>query len=459
VPTTAAIVLAAGLGTRMRSGRAKVLHEVAGRTLLGHILTVLGDLSLHQVVVVVGHQGDEVAAEARRVAGDDVTIVEQVEQRGTGHAVLTALPFVAEGVDRVLVLPGDTPLVTAEVLASLVASTSSAGALLTTHLDDPTGYGRLLRDHDGRAIQIVEHGDATDDQRLVGEVNAGMYLVARDLLAAAVESLDDGNAQGELYLTDLVGHAARAGNHLEAVVVDPQPVLGINDRAQLAEAGAILNRRHLERLMRDGVTVVDPATTRVDVTVSCEPDSTLLPGTLLQGTTTVAAGATVGPYSHLVDTSVGADAVVRFAVTQGAVIGALATVGPYTYLRPGTVLGRGAKAGGFVEMKQADVGDGSKVPHLSYIGDATIGRDVNVGAGTVTCNYDGFNKHRTEIGDGAFIGSDTMLVAPVTIGAGAVTAAGSAIAHDVPDDALAIERSPQVTKEGWAADRRERTDG
>ncbi len=457
---TAAIVLAAGKGTRFKSDLAKVLHRCAGRSLLGHILQALEPLGLGQVVVVVGHQADDVAGEAQGSGLDNLVTALQAEQHGTGHAAQVALPSLDEGIRKVMVLPGDTPLVLSETLEALLAASDAdhAASMLTIELDDPHGYGRVIRE-DGVVARIVEQKDAGEDELAVREVNAGMYVFERTILGEALGGLDADNAQGEIYLTDVVEAFVARGAKVAAQVAHQDEVSGVNDRRQLADAAAVLRRRTLDRLMRDGVTVLDPATTYVDVDVEVGPDTVILPNCILEAATRVGERATVGPNCHLVATEVGDDAEVTNTVAKHAVVGPEATVGPFTYLRPGTVLERGSKAGGFVEMKKAHVGEGSKVPHLSYIGDATIGRDVNVGAGTITCNYDGFDKHETVIEDGAFIGSDTMLVAPVRIGRGAVTGAGSAIAEDVPADALAVERSEQRNVDGWAARRRERHGG
>ncbi|MDX1659555.1 MAG: bifunctional UDP-N-acetylglucosamine diphosphorylase/glucosamine-1-phosphate N-acetyltransferase GlmU [Nitriliruptorales bacterium] len=452
----AAVILAAGQGTRFKSDLAKVLHAAAGRSMLGHILAAVRPLDLAQVVVVVGHQRDDVEAEAASFDLPDLTTVVQEDQLGTGHATEVALDALADDIDVVMVLPGDTPLLLADTLASLLDARDEAdAALLSTVLDDPTGYGRVIRDGD-RVVRIVEEADATDEQRSVREVNAGMYVFERAPLADALADLDADNAQGELYLTDVVEVLADDGADITTHVAPPDEVAGVNDRSQLAEAATVLRRRRLEQLMTDvGVTVLDPATTYIDVTVEVGRDSVILPNTILSGSTRLGERVTVGPNSRLVDTRVGDDAELTYAVAVEARVGDDCDVGPFSYLRPGTVLERGAKAGGFVEMKKAHVGEGSKVPHLSYIGDATIGTGVNVGAGTITCNYDGFDKHETIIEDDAFIGSDTMLVAPVRIGRGAVTGAGSAIAEDVPADALAVERSDQRNVDGWAKARRE----
>lgn len=447
--SAAAVVLAAGKGTRFRSEQAKVLHQVAGRTMLRWVLEALRPLDLDRVVVVVGHQADEVAAEAE-AALPGVRTVLQAEQNGTGHAVRVALDSgELDGMDTLLVLPGDSPLVTADALGDLVNRHTPPATMVVTTLGDPTGYGRVLRDGDGRVVRIVEERDATDEQRAIREVGTSMYAFAAEPLRAALKGVTTDNAQGEQYLTDVIGLLA-ADAAVGAVAAAPDVVAGVNDRAELAGAGAALRGRILDGLMRDGVTIVDPAATYVGAEVTVAHDALLLPGTHLEGTTSIGAGATVGPDSRLVDTTVEDGATVTYSVLLSASVGPGASVGPFAYLRPGTRLESRSKVGTFVEVKGSTVGEGSKVPHLSYVGDATIGRDVNVGAASVTANYDGYAKHRTVIGDGAHLGVDTMLVAPVTVGENAYTGAGSVITKDVPDGALAVERTEQRTVEGYA---------
>ncbi|MFP5308705.1 MAG: bifunctional UDP-N-acetylglucosamine diphosphorylase/glucosamine-1-phosphate N-acetyltransferase GlmU [Actinomycetes bacterium] len=454
-PDVAAVVLAAGKGTRFRSDTAKVLHRAAGRSLLGHVLAAVQPLGLGQVVVVVGHQGDEVAAEAARAGIDGLSTVTQHEQLGTGHATEVAMPALADGIRRVLVLPGDTPLLTSDTLAALLDAAAGAdAAMLTTVLDDPTGYGRVLRDDAGDVAAIVEHRDATEAQRAVDEVNAGMYAFDREQLATALGRVGDDNAQGERYLTDVVALLRGDGRRVVATVADEAEVAGVNDRVQLADAAAVRRRRHLEELMRAGVTVVDPVSTHVDVDVVVGVDTVLLPNTVLEGGTVVGAGCEVGPSSRLVGCTVADGATVTFSVATDAWIGPGASVGPFAHLRPGTRLADDTKVGAFAETKNATLGRGSKVPHLAYVGDATIGEGVNLSCGVITVNYDGTTKSHTTVEDGAFVGCDTSLVAPVTVGAGAYVAAGSVVTDDVPADALAIARSRQVVKEGWAARRR-----
>jgi bifunctional UDP-N-acetylglucosamine pyrophosphorylase/glucosamine-1-phosphate N-acetyltransferase len=454
--TTAAVVLAAGRGTRFRSALPKVLHRAAGRSLLGHVLAAAAGSGVGRVTVVVGHGAADVEAEVAAWSsrlGVPVETVVQPDQRGTGDAVDVALGALPPAIDRVLVVPGDTPMLTSATLVGLLdAGTGRRMACLTAVLDDPSGYGRVLRGPDGALAGMVEDRDATAAQRAVREVNAGMYVFDRAALAPLVAALGTGNAQGERYLTDVIAPLA-AGGGAVAHVADADEVGGVNDRVQLAAAGAILRRRHLDAMMRDGVGVVDPAHTYVDVEVSVAADALLLPGTILEGATRVGAGAVVGPNSHLTDCEVGEDAHVHSTRADGARIGDGVEVGPFAHLRPGTVLESGARVGAFVQTKNARVGAGAKVPHLAYVGDADVGAGANVACGVVTVNYDGREKHRTVVGEGAFVGCGTMLVAPVEVGAGAYVAAGSTITDDVPPEALAIGRARQVVKEGRARGR------
>ena len=456
-PHTAAVVLAAGRGTRFRSETSKVLHQVAGRSLLGHILGALAPLGLDAVHVVVSPDGADVEAE---VASWDarmpqtVTTVVQPQQLGTGDALDVALRSLPPEITRVLVVPGDTPLLRPATLAALLAVDVDVPlGMLTSVLSDPSGYGRVLRDSDGVVTGVIEDRDADAAQLTIGEVNAGMYVLDRATAQPLVAGLGSDNAQGERYLTDVVAAIVASGSGVEAVLAPEAEVAGVNDRVQLAAAGAVLRQRHLETLMRAGVSVIDPAHTYVDVDVEVGLEATLLPGTLLEGATTVGAGAVVGPSSHLTDCTVGEGAIVHSTRAQGAIIGSGVDVGPFAHLRPGTVIGDDARVGAFVQTKNATVGAGAKLPHLAYVGDADVGAGANVACGVVTVNYDGREKHRTVIGDGAFVGCGTMLVAPVRIGSGAFIGAGSTITDDVPDEALAIARARQVTKEGRAAGR------
>jgi bifunctional UDP-N-acetylglucosamine pyrophosphorylase / glucosamine-1-phosphate N-acetyltransferase len=457
----AAVVLAAGRGTRFRSERPKVLHAAAGRSLIAHVLTALAPARCARVLVVVGHGAPAVEEEVRAVGealGIVVETVVQPEQRGTGDAVEVALGALATGaaVERLLVVPGDTPLVTPATFSALVAASAGVEvALLTTRPEDPTGYGRIVRSADGPVARIVEHRDATDEERAIGEVNAGMYVVGREAIAAALADIGADNDQGERYLTDAVVRLIGAGASARAVEVSADEVAGVNDRKQLADAAGVLRRRHLDHLMREvGVSVIDPATTHVDVDVAVGVDATILPGTVLDRGTVIGAGATVGPNAHLSACTVGEGAVVHSSRGEGAEVGPGVQVGPFAHLRPGTRLLAGSRVGAFVQIKNTTVGEGAKVPHLAYLGDATVGRGANVACGVVTVNFDGHDKHPTAIGDGAFVGCGVMLIAPVTVGDGAFVAAGSTITHDVPPDALAVARVRQQDKPGWAARRR-----
>ncbi|MEU8137971.1 bifunctional UDP-N-acetylglucosamine diphosphorylase/glucosamine-1-phosphate N-acetyltransferase GlmU [Streptodolium elevatio] len=470
VRPAAVVVLAAGEGTRMRSATTpKVLHALAGRSLVGHVVEAARRLDPEELVVVVGHGRDQVTAHLAELDPAALTVVQE-QQNGTGHAVRVAVDALAdqgrEPSGTVVVVCGDTPLLTAGTLGALVETHQLEGnavTVLSAHVPDPAGYGRIVRIADdarpgegGTAVAgIVEHKDATEAQRAITEINSGVYAFDGKLLRAALAGLTTDNSQGEEYLTDTLTVLREAGHRVGAVAAaDHREILGINDRVQLAEARGLLNRRIVEDWMRAGVTVVDPATTWIDVDAVLEADAAVLPNTQLHGRTVVRAGAEVGPNCTLRDTRVEVGAHVLNATCEGAVIGPGATVGPYTYLRPGTVLAAKAKAGGFVEMKNAQVGEGSKVPHLSYVGDATIGVGANIGAATIFVNYDGVAKHHTVVGDHVRVGSDSMLVAPVTIGDGAYTAAGSVITEDVPPGAMAVARGRQRNIKGWVVRRR-----
>jgi bifunctional UDP-N-acetylglucosamine pyrophosphorylase/glucosamine-1-phosphate N-acetyltransferase len=453
---TAVVVLAAGEGTRMRSAVPKVLHEMAGRTLVGHTLAAAAPLRPDATLVVVGAGRDTVVSHLGQVAPDAVPVV-QAEQRGTGHAARVALEAAPDVDGTVLLLPGDTPLLRTETLRRLVEQHQSSGAvatLLTAVVPDPTGYGRVLRRDDGAVAAVVEQRDATEEQRAVREVNTSVYAFESGPLRDALTRLSTANAQGEEYLTDVVGLFVAAGLPVGALVADAVETAGVNDRAQLAAAHRAYNDRLLTGWMRAGVTVVDPATTWVDAEVELEPDAVLRPGVQLHGRTRVGRGAEVGPDCTLRDTVVGERARVVRAHCVGAVVGPGAEVGPFAYLRPGATLGAGSKVGTYVEVKGSEIGAGAKVPHLSYVGDATIGAGTNLGAGNIVANYDGVAKHRTVIGEQVRTGSDTVLVAPVTVGDGAYTASGSVITEDVPPGALGIGRARQTNKPGWVAKRR-----
>jgi bifunctional UDP-N-acetylglucosamine pyrophosphorylase / glucosamine-1-phosphate N-acetyltransferase len=453
---TAVVVLAAGEGTRMRSATPKVLHELAGRSLVGHMLAACAPLGPDATLVVVGAGRDRVTAHLAEIAPQAQAVV-QTEQRGTGHACRVALEAVPDVDGTVLVLPGDAPLLRAETLRRLVGEHQSSGAVatvLTAVLPDPTGYGRVLRRPGGEVEAIVEHRDATDEQRAVAEINTSVYAFESGPLRDALSRLSSANAQGEEYLTDVVGLFVAAGLTVGALTSAAVETAGVNDRVQLAAAGRAYNDRLLADWMRAGVTIVDPATTWLDAEVELAPDVILRPGVQLRGRTRVERGAEVGPDCTLTDTVVGAGALVLRAHCDRAEIGPGASVGPFAYLRPGAKLGPDSKVGTYVEVKGSEIGPGAKVPHLSYVGDATVGAGANLGAGTITANYDGVAKHRTTIGEHVRTGSDTVLVAPVTIGDGAYTAAGSVVVEEVPPGELGVGRARQRNIPGWVARRR-----
>lgn len=443
----------------MKSATPKVLHSICGRSLVGHVLAASRELEPENLVVVVGHAREQVSAHLTEIDPGVRTAV-QAEQNGTGHAVRMALEELGGGVDgTVVVVCGDTPLLTGETLTKLAATHSADGnavTVLTAEVPDATGYGRIVRDGvSGAVTAIVEHKDASESQRAIREINSGVFAFDGQLLADALGKVRTDNSQGEEYLTDVLGILREAGHRVGAsVAADHREIAGINNRVQLAEARRTLNDRLLTDAMLAGVTVVDPATTWVDVTVTFEQDAVVHPGTQLLGATHLATGAEVGPNSRLKDTTVGAGARVDNTVSDGAEVGQDATVGPYAYLRPGTRLGLKSKVGTYVETKNASIGEGTKVPHLSYVGDATIGEYTNIGAASVFVNYDGEAKHHTTVGSHCKTGSDNMFVAPVTIGDGAYTAAGSVITKDVPPGSLAVARGQQRNIEGWVARKR-----
>ena len=449
----AVVVLAAGQGTRMRSSKPKVMHELAGIPLLGHALHTASALQAAHVVAVVRHEKDLIGGYVNAFFGN-VKIAEQDEIPGTGRAAecgLNALPTDFEGV--VVITSGDVPLLDVATIEALLETHLAEGlsaTLLTTYLEDPTGYGRILRSNDGEFIEIVEQRDANEGQLEIDEVNAGVYVFDASSLRAALAHIGTHNAQGEKYLTDAAAQILKSGGKVQAIAIeDAWLVAGINDRVQLSEVAAELNYRICEAWQLAGVTIVDPANTYIDVTVQLAEDVTLLPGTHLKGISSIGAGATVGPEVYLVDSSVGQRAsVVKSHITTSR-IGDDASVGPFAYLRPGTDLGADGKIGTFVETKNAIIGAGSKVPHLSYVGDAEIGEDSNIGAGTIFANYDGVNKHRSRIGRGVRSGSHNVFVAPVTIGDGAYTAAGTVVRKDVAAGSLAMNVSPQRNLPDW----------
>ena len=444
-----AVILAAGKGTRMKSALPKVLHAVGGRPMLRHVMTAAEQAGAKRTIVVVGFGGDQVQAKI----GAAAEYVLQAEQLGTGHAMMQVQPVLAGFSGTILLLCGDTPLLTDKTLLALVAAHQQSGAaatVLTAMPADATGYGRILRNESGQVLGIVEQKDATPEQKKIGEINTGIYCFEAAPLFAALAGLTCNNAQKEYYLTDVLAILAQAGQQVGAVeVADFQETLGINSRLQLAEAEKILRQRKLVELMDSGVTVMDPASTFVDATVSVGEDTVLYPFTWLEGETTIGRDCRIGPNSRIADSQLGDAVTLHFSYAHECKIAEGVTVGPYVHLRPDTQLAAGVKVGNFVEIKNSLVGQGSKVPHLSYIGDTDIGSGVNIGSGTITVNYDGKKKHRTHIGDDAFIGCNTNLVAPVSVGAGAYIAAGSTITKDVPDGALGVGRARQSNIAGW----------
>jgi len=459
---TAVLVLAAGPGTRMRSDTPKVLHTIAGRSMLSHSLHAVAKVAPERLVVVLGHDHQRIAplvAELAERLGRPIDVALQDRPLGTGHAALcglSALPDDYAGI--VVVTSGDTPLLDSDTLADLVATHNTASAavtVLTTTLSEPFGYGRILRTQDNEVMAIVEHADATPSQREITEVNAGVYAFDIAALRSALGRLSSNNAQQELYLTDVIAILRGDGRSILAQHVDDSAlVAGVNNRVQLAELGAELNRRIVAAHQMSGVTVVDPTTTWIDVDVTIGRDTVIHPGTQLLGRTQIGGRCVVGPDTTLTDVTVGDGASVVRTHGSSSSIGGGATVGPYTYLRPGTVLGADGKLGAFVETKNSTIGTGTKVPHLTYVGDADIGEHSNIGASSVFVNYDGTTKRRTTIGSHVRTGSDTMFVAPVTVGDGAYTGAGTVVRDDVPPGALAVSAGPQRNIENWVQRRR-----
>ena len=454
----AVVVLAAGAGTRMRSAKPKVMHEIAGMPLLGHALVTASQLGASHVIPVIRHQKDLIA-EYITAFFPNATIAEQDEIPGTGRAVecaLSALPADFEG--AIVVTSGDVPLLDVATLENLIDAhleTGAAATLLTAIVDDPAGYGRIIRNNAGAFLEIIEDRDATDKQKEISEVNAGVYVFDASKLRESLSKIGTHNSQGEKYLTDVAEILVKAKQKVQALAVtDNWLVAGINDRRQLADVALELNLRICEAWQLAGVTILDPASTWIDVTVQIGQDVTLLPGTYLKGFTTIGEGSTVGPEVMMNDTEVGAGASIVKAHVTGSKIGDGASVGPFAYLRPGTDLGADGKIGTFVETKNAKIGAGSKVPHLSYVGDAEIGVESNIGAGTIFANYDGVTKHRSTIGSHVRSGSSNVFVAPITIGDGAYTAAGTVVRRDVEPGAIALNVAPQKNLADWVLQKR-----
>jgi bifunctional UDP-N-acetylglucosamine pyrophosphorylase/glucosamine-1-phosphate N-acetyltransferase len=449
-----AIVLAAGQGTRMKSQRAKVLHELCGRPLLQHVLDAAFAAGVKDAVVVVGFDAENVRASLARY-GDRVRTAVQPEQRGTGHAVECALPEVPAGAEELLILCGDTPLLEAADLERLMRALADAGpqtqlCLLTCEVSDPAGYGRIIRDGSGAVVAIREHRDCSPEELGIGEINPAIYAARAAFVRSAVRQLKPNNAQGELYFTDVVAQAAATKGAVSVKVEDAESLSGINDRAQLAAAEDRMYAHITRALRKSGVTVRGDA--RVDAGVVVEPDVVLERGVVLRGATTVKRGAFIDVGCVLTDVAIAENARLQpYSVATRSTVGVGAQVGPFSHLRPESAIGEEAHVGNFVETKKTTMHKGAKANHLAYLGDGEIGAGANIGAGTIFCNYDGFKKHKTDIGAGAFIGSDSQLVAPISVGEGAYVATGTTVTKDVPADALAIARVKQENKEGYAS--------
>ena len=445
------VILAAGKGRRMHSNIAKVLHRISGRTLIDHVLTTAGTLSARSTTVVVGHRAGQVTDALADRHG--LRIVLQAEQLGTAHALLETAPLFAGATGTLLLLSGDVPLLRPATLGRFLethAASRAAATVLTALTDRPYGYGRIVRSG-GKIARIVEERDASPAERRIKEINAGVYAFDLAPLFASLQKIASENAQGEYYLTDLVSVYRRRKRTIDTLLLpDTSEIRGVNSRTELAEVAALVRQRKNEELMGAGVTIVDPATTYIDDDVVVGTDTVIHPGVVLEGRTRVGEACEIHAFVRIVDSTIGNRVVVNnHCVIAGSTIADHARVGPFAHLRPESDVRERARVGNFVELKKTVLGPGSKANHLAYLGDATIGSDVNVGAGTITCNYDGVRKHQTVIDDGAFIGSDSQLVAPVRVGAGAYVAAGSSVTRDVPPGALAIARGQQVNKEGW----------
>lgn len=446
----ASIILAAGKGTRMKSRYPKVLHKVCGLPMVKHVVDAARGAGVEHNIVVIGHGADAV----REALAEQADFVVQAEQLGTGHAVIQAEEKLKDYSGDVLVLCGDTPLITALTLSQLVEyhrEQGSAVTVLTAELADPGAYGRIIRDEKNEVARIVEQKDASPEELAVCEINTGMYCFNAPRLFAALKKITPANAQGEYYLTDVLEIFRANGEKVTGkIVAENNEIMGINNRIQLSEAEQIMRRRVLEYWMMEGVTVKHPDSTYIDTRAQIGPDTIIYPYTSIEGASRIGENCRIGPGSRLVAAELDDEVTVQNSIILQSAIGKGATIGPFAYIRPETVLAEGVKVGDFVEIKKSVIGKGSKVPHLSYVGDSQLGEKVNIGAGTITCNYDGLKKSRTIIGDGAFIGSNTNLVAPVEVGSNATTAAGSTITKSVPAGALAVERAKQVNLEGWA---------
>ncbi|MFZ5646217.1 MAG: bifunctional UDP-N-acetylglucosamine diphosphorylase/glucosamine-1-phosphate N-acetyltransferase GlmU [Bacillota bacterium] len=450
----ATVILAAGKGTRMKSELPKVLHKVCGVPMINHVLKAARDAGSERIVAVVGFGGDLVA----QAVDGQAEIALQLEQLGTAHALHQAAGPLKDYKGDILVLCGDTPLILADTLKTLISVHRESGAsatVLTAEPDNPAGYGRIIRNAGGTVERIVEQKDASPEELLVREINTGIYCFKSAGLFEDLAQIKPDNAQGEYYLPDLVGKFVGEGRVVSAVSgADPVEIMGVNDRCQLALAQSSMRKRVNRELMLSGVTIIDPDNVFIDAGVIIGRDTVIYPGAIIEGDTVIGEGCEIGPFTRIISARIKDNVTVRQSVVEDSEIGSNCTIGPYSYIRPGCRLFERVKVGDFVELKKAEIGSGSKVPHLSYVGDAVLGQNVNVGAGTITCNYDGEKKWKTIIGDNAFIGSNTNLVAPVRVGDGAVTGAGSTITKDVPDHALGVTRDPQKIIPNWSRRKR-----
>lgn len=449
-PSFNCIILAAGQGTRMKSVRAKVLHPLCGRPMVHYVVKAVRKLPVDTIVLVIGHQHETVREE---LAYLNVDFVIQGEQLGTAHALSVAEERVRNNGQSILCLYGDVPLITPQTLSSLLEThiqEQNEVTVLTAIVSDPSGYGRIIRDQRGRVVAITEDKDASPREKQIREINSGIYVFQPEAAFSSLRKISNQNAKGEYYLTDVIGILISAGRRVGAITADEREILGINSRKELAVAEAVMRQRIVEEWMERGVTFVNPQDSYVDESVTIGQDTVIFPSTYLKGRTEIGRNCLIGPSTWIVDSTIGQDSEVLFSVVRESTIHSGARIGPFSHIRSGTLLKEKVKVGAFCEVKKSTVDTGSKIPHLSYVGDTEMGKNVNIGAGTITCNYDGVNKHKTVIEDDAFIGSDTMLIAPVRVGKNAATAAGSVITKDVPDHALAIERTEQKNIEDWA---------
>lgn len=442
------IILAAGEGKRMKSKLPKPLQKVCGKTLIDRVISAVTEAGAEKNIAVIGHMSDKM----EEYLGDRVEYAYQRERLGTGHAVMQGIVSVSDKDGSVIVVCGDTPLITAEMIKEAYGEHTKecrAATVITAVCDNPFGYGRIVR-RDGRVVKIVEQKDATEEEKRINEINSGMYIFDIQKLKSALAKITNDNAQGEYYLTDAIEILINEGETVGAYITDMEQIMGVNDRAQLAEADRLLNRRNVKALMDGGVMVLNPDTVRVDDDVKAGADTVIYPNTILEGTTEIGENCIIGPNTRIINCKISDNTEVQSSVATDSEIGSGTNVGPFAYIRPGSKIGDNIKVGDFVEVKNASIGDGTKIAHLTYVGDADVGERVNFGCGTVVVNYDGIHKHRTTIEDDCFIGCNTNLVSPVTVRKGAYTAAGSTITDEVPQDALAIARARQVVKEGWA---------